>query len=133
MYLFLTIGIQCQHSTGDEEGGSARSPAPADGNRPSGVFTVQLCILNGPAPALSGKVFFARDERQRRLQQREPEGLGGGKGKGRTEKREKKKHAAPEGDSLCFAVACVDRNQMVSWNTRLAIRGAKHMVNGREK
>lgn len=58
---------------------------------------------------------------------------GGRKGKGRTEKREKKKHAAPEGDSLCFAVACVDRNQMVSWNTRLAIWGAKHMVNGREK
>ncbi|VCX10676.1 unnamed protein product, partial [Gulo gulo] len=48
------------------------------------------------------------------LLQREPEGLGGGKGKGRTEKREKKKHAAPEGDSLCFAVACVDRNQMCS-------------------
>lgn len=25
---------------------------------------------------------------------------------------------APEGNTLCFAVACVDRNQMVCWNTR---------------
>lgn len=43
------------------------------------------------------------------------------RGEGENGEREKKKHAAPEGDSLCFAVACVDRNQMVSWNTRLAI------------
>lgn len=36
-------------------------------------------------------------------------------------KKGEEKHPAPEGERLCFAVACVDRNQMVSWNTRLAI------------
>lgn len=39
----------------------------ADGNRSSGVFTIQLCILNGSAAAAPGKVFFARDEWQRIL------------------------------------------------------------------
>lgn len=43
--------------------------------------------------------------------------------------RHRKKHAAPEGNTLCFTVACVDGNQMVSWDTRSDNWGAKHMVN----
>ena len=46
------------------------------------------------------------------------EGAGRRKGEGQNGK-ERKINTAPEGDGLCFAVACVDRNQMVSWNGAL--------------
>lgn len=46
---------------------------------PSGVFTVQLCILNGSTAARSGNIFFACDEWQRIL-------LQGNQGAGRGER-----------------------------------------------
>lgn len=76
-----------------------------------GQVTFSLHVMNG-------REFFCKGTKD----------LGGGGGRGRREK----KHTAPEGYSPCFAVAYVDRNQMACWNTRLAIRGAKHMANGGE-
>ncbi|KAK2505599.1 hypothetical protein MC885_016092, partial [Smutsia gigantea] len=55
MYLFLTCWIKCQHSIGDEEGGRTAWYRfdSADGKWPSGVFTIQLCVLNDSAAAMS--------------------------------------------------------------------------------
>lgn len=63
-----------------------------------------------PAWRRGGEAAAERGRRRRRGAEEWGAGRGGGAGEEDT---------APEGNTLCFAVACVDRNQMVRWNTRL--------------